>query len=113
MWRATHDGGVTVADILIATGITDFQGSGCRRTAGNQGCPLDTDWGVGFIQTTNMGYEQYRVGLTARSNKTFAGKQIETPPVLADGHPYVAADNQYMYRTVNFRVAAMPRLDNF
>jgi len=106
------DGGITLADIPIATGITDFQVSGCRRTAGNQGCPLDGDWGVGFVQATNMGYEQYRVGLTVRSNKTFAGKQTQVVPVLADGHPYVAADQQYMYRTANFRVANMPRLDN-
>jgi prepilin-type N-terminal cleavage/methylation domain-containing protein len=109
---ARTDGGVTAADIPIATGIVDFQVSGCRRSAGNQGCPVDTDWGTQFIQTTNMGYEQYRVALTARSNKTFAGKQNMTVPLLADGHAYVAADKEYMYRTVNFRVADVPRLDN-
>jgi prepilin-type N-terminal cleavage/methylation domain-containing protein len=106
------DGGVTLADIPIATGITDFQVSGCRRTAPNQGCPNDADWGVGFVQATNMGYEQWRVALTVRSNKTFAGKQTQIVPVVADGHPYVAADQQYMYRSVNFRVASIPRLDN-
>jgi hypothetical protein len=106
------DGLTTVADIPLSTGVTDFQVSGCRRTAGNQGCPNDADWGTEFIQTTNMGYEQYRVGLTVRSNKTFPGRQSQTPPVLPDGHSYVTADNQYMYRTVNFRVASIPRLDS-
>jgi hypothetical protein len=109
---ARADGGITAADIPIATGIVDLQVSGCRRTAPNQGCPVDTDWGTEFVQATNMGYEQYRVALTARSNKTFAGKQNMTVPVVADGHPYVAADKEYMYRTVNFRVADIPRLDN-
>ncbi len=61
-----------------------------------------------------MKYEQYRVGLTARSNKTFAGKQqTATVPLLADGHGYVAADKEYMYRAINFRVAAIPRMDNW
>jgi len=106
------DGGITLADIPIATGITDFQVSGCRRSAPNQGCPVDGDWSIGFVQTTNMAYEQYRVGLTVRSNKTFAGKQSQTVPVIADGHTYVVADQQYMYRSANFRVANMPRLDN-
>ncbi len=106
------DGGTTVADIPLATGVTDFQVAGCRRTAANQGCPNDTDWGTEFIQTTNMGYEQYRIGLTVRSNKTFPGKQTQTVPVLPDGHGYATADKEYMYRTVNLRVASMPRLDS-
>ena len=98
---ARTDGGLTVADIPIATGITDFQVSGCLRTAANQGCPNDVDWGIAFVQATNMRYEQYRVGLTARSN------------ILHDGHAYVAADKEYMYRAINFRVAALPRVDNW
>ena len=110
---ARSDGGLTASDIPIATGITDFQVSGCRRTAGNQGCPNDADWGVAFIQGTNMGYEQYRVGLTVRSNKTYPSRQVNTAPVLHDGHGYSGTDNQYMYRTTNFRVANMPRLDYF
>ena len=107
------DGGLTVADIPISTGITDFQVSGCRRTAPAQGCPNDGDWGVAFTQVTNMGYEQYRVGLTARSNKTYPSRQVNPVPVLHDGHGYVVADQQYMYRAVNFRVAAIPRTDNW
>jgi hypothetical protein len=59
-----------------------------------------------------MNFEQYRVGLTVRSNKTFPSRQANIVPLLADGHGYVIADREYMYRTVNFRVAAMPRLDN-
>ena len=106
------DGGVTVADIPIATGVTDLQVGGCRRSAGNQGCPNDADWGTEFLQSTNMGYEQYRVGITVRSNKTTPGRQTLTPPVIWDGHGYVTADNQYMYRTSNFRVAVLPRLDS-
>jgi hypothetical protein len=107
------DGGITVADIPIATGIIDFQVSGCRRTASNQGCPNDGDWGTEFLQATNLGYEQYRVGLTVRSNKRYPSRQSNIVPLLADGHGYVIADRDYMYRTVNFRVAAMPRLDYF
>jgi prepilin-type N-terminal cleavage/methylation domain-containing protein len=110
---ARSDGGTTVADIPISTGITDFQVGGCRRTAGNQGCPNDADWGVAFLQATNMGYEQYRIGLTARSNKTYPSRQVNPVPILYDGHGYVAADQQYMYRAVNFRVAAIPRMDNW
>jgi len=109
---ARSDGGLTVADIPIATGIIDFQVGGCRRTS-VVGCPADADWGVAFVQTTNMGYEQYRVGLTVRSNKTYPSKQVNPAPVLYDGHGYSGTDNQYMYRTVNFRAASMPRLDGF
>jgi hypothetical protein len=112
------DGGITVADIPIATGITDLQVSGCRRTATNQGCPNDTDFAAGgihgqteMLQATNLNFEQYRVGITARSNKTTPGRQTLTPPVLHDGHGYGAADNQYMYRSTNFRVAVISRLD--
>jgi hypothetical protein len=107
------DGGITVADIPIATGITDLQVSGCRRTnpLASQGCPADGDWGTEITQATNLGYEQYRIGITARSNKTTPGRQTLTPPVLHDGHGYVAADNQYMYRTTNFRAAVISRLD--
>jgi len=107
------DGGITAADIPIATGVTDFQVSGCRRNAGNQGCPNDGDWVVAIVQTTNLNFEQYRVGLTVRSNKTYPSRQVNTAPVLHDGHGYSGTDNQYMYRTANFRVAIMPRLDNF
>jgi prepilin-type N-terminal cleavage/methylation domain-containing protein len=109
------DGLTTVSDIPLATGITDLQVSGCPKglAANLVGCNNDANWLTEFTQASILNYDQYRVGLAVRSNKTFPGKQVQPPPVIADGHPYSATtDNQYMYRTVNFRVAAMPRLDS-
>ena len=103
---------LTVADIPIATGITDFQVVGVPPDRGQSGMPERRRLGRRVRPDDEHGVRAVPVGLTVRSNKTYPSHQLNPVPVLYDGHPYVAADQQYMYRAVNFRVAAIPRLDN-
>jgi hypothetical protein len=92
----TRTDGTTVADIPMRR-ASSICGIGVPPDRGNQGCPNDADWGVQFIQTTNMATSS-TVALTVRATRPPSKRSTLFPRPTAG---YAVVDQQY--RTTNSR----------